>query len=448
MQKNKIFYFLLLISLSVFSQNKVNISGKVTAENKPLKDVVVELKSNNLKKLAITSKDGGFVFSNINSTINDTLIIKIQQIGFQLFTKTLINIQENNNIEIVLQPTNPNLLNEVVVQNKAIVNKAYKSIYKINSKDFIANTTGNEVLSTVTNVFHNEQTQTTTVDGTLPAKIFINGIESPNSELKTIDAKDINRVEVISNPSSSFGSDFLGAVINIVTKVKTDDFFKGSLEGSVGALRNFWYVDPAVSYKRGRVLFKADFEYKESQNTISNVNERTDNNNFFYQKNVSNSRAIQQYGSGIFNFKANKNSELTIKGYISGYKILSNGYGLFYNNDINTATNYIKNGTNSNGSWQIASVYKHQISNEKTIFIKNKYFEYDDKNILTFNDFINPINNINVVSKNKEFAGELNFEDVEVEIFKQKSEFYSGVKYINRNFIFSQNTLDIRQNII
>ena len=191
--KNAFLFLIFFFSLNIFSQQKVNITGKITATTSVISDAIVELQINKTSKFAVSDKNGIYKFLNINIIVTDSLLLKVNYLDFENYSKKIENLLQNNVFDINLIGQKIKKLDEVVITSDAkIINKVNKSIYKINSKDFIKNTKADEVLNTVPNVYSNQES--IIVDGKLSAKLFIDGIEMMSNELKTIDASDIDKV--------------------------------------------------------------------------------------------------------------------------------------------------------------------------------------------------------------------------------------------------------------
>ncbi|RTY74320.1 TonB-dependent receptor [Flavobacterium sp. LS1R10] len=439
---------LLLISGSIFSQLKINISGKISAANVNLPDAIVELKVNGTSRFVLANNKGLYEFLDINYVETDSLSLRVKYLGYKQYVQLLKNVQKNNVFDVNMTSSEPENLKEVIVNTKEkIINSARKSSYKIDSKDFIKNAKVGEVLNTVPNVYIDQQGESAIVDGTLIAKIFIDGIEMMPKEVNMIDAADIDRVEVMNNPSAVYGTEFLGAVINIITKKKTEEFIKGSLGAISGISNDFWALNPSLSYKRGRFIIKSNYQYLQNTQKIDYSSTRFDNNGSFYQNNVNNSRNIQQNYNSRIGIKLSEKSNITLTNSLYGYKFISKANGLsILNNDA--PDYFLKNNENSTKTWKIASVYNYRIKENKIFFVKSSYSIYDKGDRSTFNYSNGDSDFFNIHSKNKEFSVDVDYEAEELTIMKRKMGFYSNLKFINRNFNFSNTDFYINQNVI
>ncbi len=440
-------FLLIILSItnSFYSQQKATIKGKLLFENTVIRDALIELKINKKSKLSITDKNGDFKYIDIELITGDTLQLKVNQSGYEIYTQKLDLSQINQIITIDLKSIKTNTLDEVVVSNdNKVINKSNKSIYKIDKRDFIANSKADEVLSTIPNVAIYEDNAI--VEGKLIAKIFIDGAESLPQELKTINVKEIDKIEVISNPSGSYGTDFIGAVINIITKTRTEDFLKGSLSGSEGLINNLWSLSPSLSYKKGRFKLNSLFSYKEyNSRNVFELN-RNDNNNLFEQIITNNTRVYQKYFQTKGEIKFSVKSSLTLSSLLNNYKFVGFGDGFTKSNNLN-AIPFSRNGEEAINSFNFAGVYKYKIDDKKTFLFKSKILEYSDGSAYNFTDQFSISNLVLNNSLNRELSFSADYEVEEFKLLSKNSAIYSGGKYIKRKFSFGQLPYFINQNI-
>ncbi len=448
MPSKKIIILFLLFSINVFSQQIITISGKIATENKTLANVVVELQINKVSKFAVANNKGVYKFSNISIEVEDMLQLKVNYLGYKEYLKQLVNLQENNIVDIILTLAEAENLKEVVIDAKEkTIETVRKNSYKIDQKDFIKNTKASEILATVPNLYVDKISNEVIVEGKLKGKVFIDGIEAMLNELKTIDVLDIDRVEVISNPSSTYGSDFLGSVVNIIIKKKKVEFIKGSLGATSGIMNNYFSVDPSISYKRGSFIIKADYNFLQSRYNIDYNLFRNDGSNIFNSTTTTNAKNIRQYTDLKINVKLSEKSDFTFTNYYHQNKYNSLGSGYTAVNNI-IDNNFNKNGANDVVTWKMGSVYKYKITENKNFYFKNSYAVYkkrDESNYLNSN--ILPVN-FNIGSQNKEFTVDADFEAEELTIFKKSAAFYTDLKYINRNYSFSNTNYYIHESVI
>ncbi|MFH7013070.1 outer membrane beta-barrel protein [Flavobacterium sp. FlaQc-52] len=440
-----VFFFVLI---NCFSQNSsADIGGKIFSDKSALIDVIIELKSSKLSKFAISDKKGLYKFSNITAKENDTLFLIVSKPGYKTYYHKIENLKGDNNI--YLDSDEPKELNEVIIKSESrIVHTARKSIYKIDSKDFLKNAKAGEVLSTVPNVYFNKIEEKGIVDGVLSAKIFIDGIEAMSNELQNIAAIDIDKVEVISNPSSTlYGSEFLGAIINVITKKRTEEFIKGSLGGTVGAVNDYWSVNPAFTYKKGRFALRSNFRFLNNDNNIDFKTIRNDEEGVFFQDNRNKSKGNQANFNTRAGIKLSEKSNITFTNAFSGYKFKSIANGLSVANDEKVEL-FTKKGKEINSQWNLASVFSHSLKENTTFFVKGAYSIYKkvDDNIFDYEH--QGLKYYDVRSKNKELSIALDLEAENMTFFKKNMSFYSDLKFINRDYTFFDSTYFLNQKVV
>lgn len=438
------FLFLLFFSIS-FSQQKISIMGKVTSGETMISDAIVELKVNSISKFAVTDKKGFYKFLNLNS--KDTLTIKLNYLGYKPYEYQIKKSETNVNFNIVLMVDEPLNLKEVVIKsNDKIENTSRKSIYKVDQKDFIKSAKATEVLSSIPNIFVKTPNELI-VEGTLSARIFIDGIEIMNDELKTLEAKDIEKVEVISNPSSKYGPDFLGAVVNIITKQNTQQFIKGSIDVSRGLDYNVSGIRPSISFKRGNLIVKSYFGLSGGDSWTNYNLERVDVNGIYNLSSFNNSKRIQKSSQNRINLKLSDKSSLNFSNSLFSYKFTGDAKGIQYLNSL-LLDSYIKDGVESNQNWDLATVYSYHINENKNLFIKGKYYVNDNISNSTFNYSNGTAQDFNIGSKSKDLSFDIEYEIDKLIVFKKKSSFMTDLKFINRNYTYSNTEFYVNQNVI
>lgn len=442
----------LIISLtfsisSVFSQNKINLSGIIRSEDNLLSEKVIELKINEKSRFSISNDNGNYKFTSINCLLNDTLTILVKSIGFKDYKKILIADKEDIIYDIQLEKNNI-VLEEVIIKGKEnVISNAKKDSYKIDQKQFIKNSKATQVLNTIPNVYYNENNSGAIVDGNITAIIFLDGIQLQGNELKTLVIDDIERVEVINNPSQSYGSEFTGAVINLISKKKIQKFLKGSISASKSLRLNNWYLEPSVNFKSGFFSIKSSFGYLVNNQFIEYDLTRTSGNDSFVQKNSNDAKGVQKSSETRINFKFSEKSDLSISNLFFGYKFIDNINGFSKLND-DSLVFFQNTGENGNVNWNINSVYTYRFNDNKRFFFKSKYLAFQNFNRSSIAFSQGNSEAFNIESTNDDLSFAINYEAEEIKVLNTKAGFYSGMKFINRNFGFSNTDFSVRQNIL
>ena len=106
--------------------------------------------------------------------------------------------------------------------------------------------------------------------------------------LEQIPAEEIERVEVITNPSVAFDANTTGGIINVVLKKNTKPGYSGQVQAGVGT-NDRYQVGANVNVKDGRWGFNLSYNYNTSSNNTDGLTRRTDrlSGEFFDQDNTS-----------------------------------------------------------------------------------------------------------------------------------------------------------------
>ena len=420
------------------------MSGKIKSENNALQNILIEFNLKKAKTLAVSNNEGFYQFKSQIFVLKDTLNIKINKLGFIIFNKQIVIDSLNTILDIDLEKNIETLSDVVVSAKNKVIKTAGKSTYKINQKKYIENTIATDVLKTIPNVFYTEN-KGAIVEGNLPAKIFIDGLETNEREIKTIKASEIDKVEVISNPTAIYGSDFLGAVINIITKKTKEQFIKGSLNLNGGIRNNLWSVSPNLIYKKGIFNVKANLNYLQSNQIVNGDLTRNETGGTIQQNTINNGLVIQQYAMATAGLLFSEKSDLILSTYNGGFKIKGNTNGNVRINNAPLAT-FINNDNTIDNELDVSSVYRNKITANNTLFIKNKFNVF--KNEYNSQYFDQALSFFDNRSKIAELSTQLTLDMQGLKVFKTPTNVIYDLKYINRNYDFSNNSFYLNQNII
>lgn len=225
--KSLIISFLIIFCLGINAQS---ISGKVTSNNTELPYVNIYLKGT--QKGAVSKEDGSFEISNIKT---GTYTIIASFTGYQT-QKKIINIVSENQI-VNFDLTESEILNEVIVTGtlKAVSRLESTVPVEVYSPAFFKKNPTANIFDALQNVNGVRPQLNCNVCNT--GDIHINGLEGPYtlvlidgmpivSGLSTVYGLSgipnslIEQVEVVKGPASSlYGSEAVGGLINVITKL-------------------------------------------------------------------------------------------------------------------------------------------------------------------------------------------------------------------------------------
>ena len=439
-----ILFFLLFCSLS-YSQKFVKLTGKVSYNDKPVAESLIEIRTKDSSKLAVSNENGFYSFFKINCNQFSDLTISVNRIGYKSYNSN-IKIANDSIIafNVVLEKEgNTNTLDEVIINTKLkTVNTVGKSVYKIDKNKFIANATAFDALGSLPNIYCNKQTGDIIVEGKLDAKLFIDGIESKYSDYKSLKIIEIDKIEIINNPTSVYGTDFLGAVINIKTKKINNSFYHGFIRSSVGLLNYQNSLYSNIKYKIKSFYINSDFGYVKSNQISKTFLNRTDQNGSLIQNATNESKNIQPYLNTKIGITFSKKTDLTISQYFGGYSIEGENKGTLISN--NNLVDYKNISKTENKDFEVASVLKYVINQNKTLFFKNRLTNINDYYKATYVDA--NINFFDINSKKNELLLNLNYNIENVN--KYFNVITYDLRYTIRKFDYTYTDFYLNQNIL
>ncbi len=453
--------FVLGAASLAFAQQKVNVSGKIVdKQNQPVPYASVSF-NNKASKLnsdaTLTDEKGDYKLALIPGNYD----ITIDAIDFK---KTTLNRQITaagnlGNFSVQAEATNTNTKTQDI-QGVVITAQAAKP-YRVEidkkvydpSLDIVAKG-GNlqDVLANVPSV-DVDTDGTVSMRGNSNVRFLINGkpssmlgIDDGANALQSIPADQIERIEVITNPSSKFEASGTAGILNIILKKSKKVGFNGSVEGTLGYLPNTrlntnlswrkgawtYYINGGGGYNRNKSKNNSDFNsYLDPQNL----------NDGFSMRSVQN--GINEGENKSYNVNTGFVVDLTEKSTLNASVMFRN-----FNNESTGQTNYfdrviikdrnatgypnvpytlqdqytnrLNTGTNVNNSFQADLGFEQKIGDKgqllslATSYQKNKS---DGTSLITENGYdnefdvaTNTINNILTISENSTFLAKADYE--------------------------------------
>ncbi len=242
------------------------IMGRITDANQAaLQYVNVLLKKQSDGKVidaVATDEKGMFVFKNVAF---GTYSLDFKFLGFK--NKILNNIsvsKKNRFVKIgqVILDNDEKSIGQVVVQGQTstVTYKLDKKVINV-SKDLQA--AGGDATDALRNVpsVDVDVNGDVTIRGSSNFTVMINGkpsILDPNEALKQIPVSNIEKIEIITNPSAKYDPDGDAGILNIITKHKSDNGLSGKIE--IGADNNLGYnADVLLNYRKNKINFFTEF---------------------------------------------------------------------------------------------------------------------------------------------------------------------------------------------
>jgi len=446
--------FVLGAASLAFAQQKVNVSGKIVSKQDgavPYASVTFSNKANKLySDAALTDEKGVYQLALTPGNYD----ITIEAIDFK---KTTLNKQISAAVNLgsfSIEPessvTNTKTQDIAGVTITAQAVKAYrveidKKVYDP-SLDIVAKG-GNlqDVLANVPSV-DVDTDGTVSMRGNSNVKFLINGkpssmlgIDDGANALQSIPADQIERIEVITNPSSKYEASGTAGILNIILKKSKKVGFNGSVEGTLGYLPTS-RLNTNLSWRKGNLTYYINGGGGYSRSKSTNNSEF---NSFLDPQNLTDGFSMRSIQDGT-NKSENKNYNVTT-GFLLDLteKSTLNASVMFrnFNNESTGITNYfdtvIKNpgdaftlqdqftnrinaGTNKNNSFQADLGFDQKIGDKgQLLSLAGSYqnSKSDGNSVTTENGFDNKLNiptliynNIITESENTKYLAKADYE--------------------------------------
>jgi iron complex outermembrane recepter protein len=218
---------LVCIATNFLNAQSFSITGKIALEdNEKMAITSVNLypeNNQNLLKVVVTSANGGFSFQNVKP---GNYVLKISYIGCEPYTSKVFTVLDKNvQLPVIALQKATAELKEVVIKNeKPMVQVlADKTVFNVENTLNATGTSGFELLRKAPGVVI-DNNDNLIVEGKTGVLIYIDGKQSfltgtdLSNYLKTIQATDIEAVEIITQPSAKYDAAGNAGIINIKLK--------------------------------------------------------------------------------------------------------------------------------------------------------------------------------------------------------------------------------------
>lgn len=240
---------------------KKNITGIILDEDtkQPLEFATVSIYENRtLIDGTITDQEGKFSME----AKQGNYLLKVEYISFQTY-ETNIELKQDLDIGNIYLSIDVESLTEVeIVAEKSTVElKLDKKVFNVGKDILSLNGSLSEVLDNVPSVSV-DLDRNISLRGNTNIAILINGKPSVLvSNLDQIPAQDIDRIEVITNPSSRYQAAGTAGIINVILKKNTKEGLNGFVSMS-NAIRTDFQLNTNLNYKIGKFNFFTSLGYR------------------------------------------------------------------------------------------------------------------------------------------------------------------------------------------
>lgn len=241
--KIRLLMVFLLSGLLGLAQNARDntITGKLVAEETeealPYASVVLKDSAKKVVEGVITNENGSFEITNL---ANGSFIVEIQYLAYQTHRQELQLTGPNKKVDIgtITMKEDINKLEEVVVtgENSEISLRLDKKIFQVGKDVLSQSGSATEVLRNVPSVTVSPS-GVVSLRGNNNVNILINGRRSGLTQregLEQIPSDNIERVEIITNPSARYDAAGSAGIINIILKKSRSQGLNGQVRVVTG----------------------------------------------------------------------------------------------------------------------------------------------------------------------------------------------------------------------
>jgi outer membrane receptor protein involved in Fe transport len=333
MKMKRVYHFIVLcflFSLQTFGQSQV--SGLLLESgSKPLpfaNILLLQAKDSSLVKGAVTDEKGRYSFENIS---NGSYLIKAYMVGYKAAYSPLITVANAHyQVKAIVVSEDIKALDEVtVVALKPLYEQQIdRLVVNVKSSITAAGATALEVLERSPGITLDRQNGVISMNGKAGIQVMINGklsrlpITAIIQMLEGMNAGNIEKIELISNPSARYDAEGNAGMINIVLKKNTAYGTNGSLSASVGYGR---YGKSGTSlnlnHRSEKLNLFGDYSlaYNHNWNELGNYRTVMNGNIPAFTSSVSSSPNTNATHTPRAGFDYILNSKTTMGGMIAGF---------------------------------------------------------------------------------------------------------------------------------
>ncbi len=394
----KYFFLSAFLALPLLINAKGDISGTVINRQtgNPMDFVNVQLLSGKGVPLPIgtsTDENGKFVIKGVN---DGNYVVKITNVGSIEQERNVKVANGNVSIGVIKLADDTKLLQELVVEGvrSQMRFELDKKVFQVDANIAAAGQSASELLESIPSV-EVDQDGEVSLRGSQSVTVWINGKESGLSAdnraqiLEQIPGETIDRIEVITNPSSKYSPEGTSGIINIVLKRDRRAGYFGSAEIGANTLGGA-NAGFNININTGKWDTYASVGFRMRHNSRTNSSERLyDNGNFLNSDGTS-----RNHGNNVF-IRAGATYHYDLKN-----EIYLNAFGMFGHRWGNSTTTYTSNlpnqwtsnlnRTTNSGDNRGAHAelgYKHLWSDNHYIDIMGSYNYWGGPNIRNYHEY-------------------------------------------------------------
>ncbi|MEO8760087.1 MAG: TonB-dependent receptor, partial [Bacteroidia bacterium] len=308
--------------------------------------------------------------------------LRISFIGYKTIEqKMFINMQniDKDLGNIMLAPDEALLKDVVVTEEKSTVQMSIdRKIYNVD-KDI--STRGGTGLDAVKNI----PSVTVDADGNVSLRnnsvaIYVDG-KPTTLTLQQIPSDQIDRVEIITNPSVKFDASTTGGILNVILKKNSKPGYNGMVMGGIGTNDRYNGMG-SLNIKQGKFNISGMYNFNTQTNHNDGLTQRNNitlsppingiTEKYYNQTDTNRMKNTFQFARLAIDYYINNRSTLTVSGnYVHG-SFNSNDFQHYGYNDINNA--FITGGDRINSTRTSFNNYTGQINYQHTYPKQGKEF--------------------------------------------------------------------------
>ena len=272
--KSILIYFMLMLSITTFAQNRFAITGTVVDTKGELIPYASAVLYDEGKILtgSVTDEKGRFILTIDSSS--KKLELSVEFIGY---VKKVMNISPTGrslNLGNITLEEDSHLLDEVVVIARTEAQKASLERTSINASANMASSKGSaiDVLSSASSVTISNDV--ISIRGNSNILVLIDGIPTTVSDLSAIPAANIKNIDIITNPDASYDAGGTGGIINIVSKKGSTKGFSGVVAANYG-FNHFVTGNAAFTFNRPKASYRFTYNTKYEDDVVKTTLDRT-----------------------------------------------------------------------------------------------------------------------------------------------------------------------------
>lgn len=369
--KALITYILILLFPVFVNAQQTTVSGKVqdNTTKEALPYVSVAIKDSTLKTVAAGITDDHGVFRLEELPIGK-MTITFSFMGYQPLTRQLdvISGRTKMELEVIGLQIDAVELNAVEIssQKPNISLKLDKKVFEVGKDVLSQNGSAHDVLNGVPSVAVSP-TGAVSLRGNSSVLVLINGRQSGLTQSNALDqvaADQIERIEVITNPSSRYDAAGSAGIINIILKKNKKSGFSGQVRLVAGS-PNDSRLNPSINYKSDKVNIFSNFSIRSSD---------------YVGLYTTNQYSINNGVPTLMNRVQNENRH-------DDGKLLYIGADYFINEHQTITTAFLKNATHDNDKTHLLYDYNDDANTatDSTLARQGKSLEKRDYSQLEFN---------------------------------------------------------------